>query len=63
MSYDAIAQTNRKEGCSMKRLYIKAMKGLSVIALVVTTVISNSACWFIAYQETMPEEAKKLRRF
>jgi len=36
---------------------------LGALALVVTTAVSNSACIFLLHQETMPEQAKKLRKF
>ena len=45
------------------RFQRKYAQVLAVLALGVTTVISNSACWFVVYQEPVPEQAKKLRKF
>lgn len=36
---------------------------IAVLSLGVTTIISNSACGWLSYQEKMPETAKKLRKF
>lgn len=47
----------------MKKLCGKYAHVLAAFALLVTTVISNSTCWCIVYQEPLPENAKKLRKF
>ena len=49
--------------CSMKRLCVKYAHVLAALALLVTTVISNTTCCFIMHQEPLPENAKKLRKF
>ena len=36
---------------------------LAALAIVVTTGTMNAACTFIMYQDALPEEAKKLRKF
>lgn len=36
---------------------------IAAIAMVVVTLLANSACAFIAHQAEMPESAKKLRKF
>ena len=35
----------------------------AAFALAVVTMITNSTCVCIAYQEPLPDEAKKLRKF
>ena len=47
----------------MKRLCVKYAHVLAALALLVTTVISNTTCCFIMHQEPLPENAKKLRKF
>lgn len=36
---------------------------LAAFALMVTTYVANSACSWITYQEKLPVDAKKLRKF
>lgn len=36
---------------------------LAVLAIAVTTLTANTTCTWLAYQEEMPEQAKKLRKF
>ena len=36
---------------------------LAALAILVTTATMNAACNFIMYQDALPEEAKKLRKF
>ncbi len=47
----------------MKIFRGKSLQMLAMLALVVTTMVTNSACVFIAHQEPLPETAKKLRKF
>jgi len=47
----------------MKRFRGKQLQLIATLALVVTIMVSNSACLFIAHQEPLPEKAKQLRRF
>lgn len=48
----------------MKRTkIIKHMQMFASMAFLITSVVANSACIFIAHQEKMPEKAKKLRKF
>jgi cyclic lactone autoinducer peptide len=35
----------------------------AALALVVTTASANAACMWFIYQEPLPDEAKKLRKF
>lgn len=36
---------------------------IAAISMLVLTIMANSACAFYAYQDKLPEEAKKLRKF
>ena len=36
---------------------------LASLALVVTTMAAGRICWMCAYQDELPAEAKKLRKF
>ena len=63
MVYYSHPKDKRKEGCRMKNLCERYMHVLAGLALLVTTVISNSTCCFLVYQEPLPENAKKLRKF
>lgn len=47
----------------MKKFCLKNAQALAVFALMVTTVVSNSTCFFLVHQEPLPDNAKKLRRF
>ncbi len=47
----------------MKKFCGRYAHVLAAFALVMTTLISNSACHFIIYQEPLPKSAKKLRKF
>lgn len=57
-----------KGGKCMKKLknYLlgqHALKGMALMALAVTTISQNSACYFITHQDKVPEAARKLRKF
>lgn len=54
---------DEKGDCSLKKFCGKYAHMLAAFALAVTTLISNSACYFIIHQEPLPENAKKLRKF
>lgn len=47
----------------MKNFVQKYSGMIAAFALVITTVVANSACMFLTYQEKMPENAKALRKF
>lgn len=54
----------KREGdYSLKKFHGNHANVVAVFAWAVAVMISNSTCWFIAYQETVPEKAKKLRKF
>lgn len=42
---------------------MKIYSMLATFALAITTYVANSACVWITYQEKLPDDAKKLRRF
>ncbi|MBQ8800073.1 MAG: cyclic lactone autoinducer peptide [Lachnospiraceae bacterium] len=47
----------------MKIFRGKSMQVLATFALIVATMVTNSACFYIAHQEPLPECAKRLRKF
>lgn len=47
----------------MKKFIQKYGVFLAMLAIFVTTVNENAACVFIMHQDSLPEEAKKLRKF
>jgi cyclic lactone autoinducer peptide len=44
-------------------LLVKFGGAVSALALTLVTVTSNSTCVWYTYQEEMPDQAKKLRKF
>lgn len=53
----------RKGDNALKNFVQKYSGIIAAFALVITTVVANSACMFLTYQEKMPENAKALRKF
>lgn len=47
----------------MKKFLQKYGGFLAALAIVVTTMNANAACVCIMHQDSLPEEAKKLRKF
>jgi cyclic lactone autoinducer peptide len=47
----------------MKNIIVNTSELVAKTALKVTKIGANSACMLIAYQEKLPENAKKLRKF
>lgn len=47
----------------MKKFLQKYGGFLAALAIVVTTMNANTACVCIMHQDSLPEEAKKLRKF
>lgn len=47
----------------MKMVMLRLCGAMAALALLVTNLNVNSTCAQILYQPTIPEEAKKLRRF
>ena len=47
----------------MYRILSKYGSIIAAAALFITTLAMNSTCAFTLYQEEIPEEAKKLRKF
>lgn len=45
------------------KLFTKFGGLVSALALTLVTVTANSTCVWYVYQEEMPEQAKKLRKF
>ena len=53
----------RKLQNGMLKRVLMNMASMASMALVVAAIGQNSACFFIAHQDEVPETAKKLRRF
>jgi len=47
----------------MKKIVMKYGSFVAAFALLVTTLIENSTCVWITYQEPLPDSAKQLRKF
>lgn len=47
----------------MKKFFQKYGGFLAALAMIVTSLNVNSACVCIMHQDSLPEEAKKLRKF
>lgn len=47
----------------MKNFMQKYAGMMAALALVITTLVANSACMYTMHQDEMPEAAKKLRKF
>lgn len=45
------------------KFYKNILKGISFFAFIVAVYSANSASTYIAYQEKLPSEVKKLRKF
>ncbi len=46
-----------------KKVYKNVLSLVASVALVLTTLNVNTACWYIMHQDEIPEEAKRLRKF
>lgn len=42
---------------------IKVLSSLATLALTITTIASNQRCWYIMYEEKLPEGYDELRKF
>lgn len=47
----------------MKNFMQKYAGMMAALALVITTMVANSTCYYTMHQDEMPEAAKKLRKF
>lgn len=50
-------------GICMKTFFAKYSGMLAALALVITTMTVNSTCTFLIYQDELPQDAYKLRKF
>ena len=48
---------------ALKNFIKRYGSALAAFAMMIATVTANSTCIFYAYQDEMPDSAKKLRRF
>lgn len=47
----------------MRRITRRFGSFLAALAIMMTTLVVNSTCTILFYQDELPEEAKKLRKF
>lgn len=47
----------------MKKFLERCGRIVAILAMMITKVNANTTCTFIAYQDTLPKEAKRLRKF
>ena len=47
----------------IRNLFLRYLHVIAAVALAVTTLTANSTCIFAVYQEKLPDNALKLRRF
>ena len=47
----------------LRGITMKFGGAFATLAMVTTSSIANSTCFWITYQEKMPKSAKKLRKF
>lgn len=47
----------------IENFYKNILKGISFLAFVLAVYSANTACTYLAYQEKLPNEIKKLRKF
>lgn len=47
----------------MKTFFARYSKMLAALALVITTMTVNSTCTYLIYQDELPQDAYKLRKF
>lgn len=52
-----------KESILWKKIELKVLSYVALIAFFITTVNVHTCCWFMLGQDKLPENAKKLRRF
>lgn len=56
-------ENNMKGEICMKSFFTKYSSFLAAIALVITTMTVNSTCTYLIYQDKLPRDAYKLRKF
>lgn len=48
---------------TLSRFYGTLAAMMAAVAMTVTTLVANSTCIYLTYQEELPESAKSLRKF
>ena len=61
VSVPGLVQTERKG--KMIQFYGTLAAMMAAVAMTVTTLVANSTCIYLTYQEELPESAKSLRKF
>ncbi len=47
----------------LSKFKIKILTSLACVALTITTIAANQYCWYIMYDEDLPEDYVKMRKF
>ena len=58
-----IRRNTEKGVADMKKFLLKYGGFLAAFAMCFTTLTANSTCAWVTYQEELPKEAEKLRKF
>lgn len=45
-----------------KNTNVKLLSSVASFALLVTTIASNQRCWYVMYEDTLPEGHEKLKK-
>lgn len=45
-----------------KNTNVKLLSSVASFALLITTIASNQRCWYVMYEDTLPEEHEKLKK-
>ena len=60
---DAAQKENVQMKAKMIQFYGTLAAMMAAVAMTVTTLVANSTCIYLTYQEELPESAKSLRKF
>lgn len=45
-----------------KNTNVKLLSSVASFALLITTIASNQRCWYVMYEDTLPEGHEKLKK-
>lgn len=46
-----------------KNTNVKLLSSIASFALLITTIASNQRCWYVMYEDVLPEGYQKLKKF
>lgn len=47
----------------IKRNNLKILSSLASFALIISTIAANQPCWYVMYEDKLPDNYKNLRKF